>query len=99
MPHASRDRRSIAIWKPTPRSGQRPTKPSSNPRTSWRRRRRAIEGVVRLKFSEGNPIQVDGKLYEDREYGDTRDTLLMFLLRARHPEVFGDKVKFDGDIA
>ena len=54
---------------------------------------------MRLKFSEGNPIQVDGKLYEDREYSDTRDTLLMFLLRARHPEVFGDKVKFDGDIA
>jgi hypothetical protein len=57
-------------------------------------RRRAIEGVKLKKFHDGLPI-IDpetGQQYIEREYCDT---LLIFLLKGRRPEVFGDRMKVD----
>jgi hypothetical protein len=57
-------------------------------------RRRAVDGTVRKKFHDGQPI-IDpetGQQYIEREYSDT---LLIFLLKGRRPEVFGDRPKVD----
>ena len=57
-------------------------------------RRRAIHGVVRKKFDKGVPIidPATGEQYTEREYSDT---LLIFLLKGRRPEVFGERVRVD----
>lgn len=57
-------------------------------------RRRAIRGVVRKKFDKGVPIidPATGAQYEEREYSDT---LLIFLLKGRRPDVFGERVKHE----
>lgn len=54
-------------------------------------RRRAYTGLRRKKFHQGVPI-IDGetgKQYEEMEYSDT---LLIFLMKGRNPEVFGDRI-------
>jgi hypothetical protein len=59
-------------------------------------RRRAVEGVERKKFHKGKPIRDPRthRQYVEREYSDT---LLIFLLKGRRPEVFGDKVQLTHD--
>lgn len=57
-------------------------------------RRRAVEGVTRKKFDKGVPI-IDpqtGEQYIEREYSDT---LLIFLLKGRRPDIFGERVKHE----
>lgn len=60
-------------------------------------RHRAAEGIARKKFYRGEPL-IDpetGQQYVEREYSDT---LLIFLLKGRNPEVFGEKVKVQNDV-
>lgn len=55
-------------------------------------RRRAVDGVERLKFDRGQPV-VDpftGEPYREHEYSDT---LLIFLLKARAPEKYADRTR------
>lgn len=56
-------------------------------------RRRAVEGVLRKRFTRtGRPV-IDpdtGKQYVEAEYSDS---LLMFLLKARNPARFRDRVQ------
>lgn len=56
-------------------------------------RRRAVEGVVRYRFTkDGDPIRhpVTGEPYYELEYSDT---LLIFLLKAARPEKYADRTK------
>lgn len=61
--------------------------------------RRASDGVPRLKFHQGKPITVtnpetgEEENYIEREYSDT---LLMFLLKSRRPDVYREH--FDGRV-
>jgi hypothetical protein len=58
-------------------------------------RRRAVEGLVRKKFTKGGDPIMDpatGEQYVEREYSDT---LLIFLLKAHAPEKFRDNVKHE----
>jgi hypothetical protein len=56
-------------------------------------RRRAIEGVKRLRFGRGGEPLIDpetGQPYAEREYSDT---LLIFLLKGIRPEKYRDNVR------
>jgi hypothetical protein len=57
-------------------------------------RRRAVEGVERLKFDRGQPITdpETGEPYREREYSDT---LLIFLLKARAPEKYRERQQIE----
>lgn len=51
--------------------------------------RRAIQGVERLKFYQGEPVTDEhGETYKEREYSDT---LLMFRLKALDPEKYRER--------
>jgi hypothetical protein len=59
-------------------------------------RRRAVDGLRRVKFYQGKPI-IDpetGKPYFEHEYSDV---LLMFMLKAMRPETFRDNVHISRD--
>jgi hypothetical protein len=44
--------------------------------------RRAHDGVEKVKFHQGEPVKVKGKIYVEREFSDT---LLMFLIKQADP--------------
>lgn len=54
-------------------------------------RRRAVEGTERLKFDRGHAVldPDTGAPYREREYSDT---LLIFLLKARNPDKYRERV-------
>src|SRR5262245_47497044 len=54
-------------------------------------RRRAVDGVKKLKFYNGRPVidPATGQQYYEHEYSDS---LLMALLRGLRPHIFGDAV-------
>jgi phage terminase small subunit len=53
--------------------------------------RRAVKGLRRLKFYQGDVIKDDkGKAYEEREYSDT---LLMFRLKALAPDKYRERTE------
>jgi hypothetical protein len=60
-------------------------------------RRRAVDGVRRQKFYKGKPIldPQTGEPYHERQHSDQ---VLMFLLRHRKPEVFGNHATVDRDV-
>ena len=61
-------------------------------------RRRAIQGVRRLKFDkDGKPLRDPdtGKPYEERIYSDA---LMIFLLKAARPGVYRDRVEHTGSM-
>jgi hypothetical protein len=53
-------------------------------------KRRAVDGVRRVKFHQGKPITdpETGKAYVEHEYSDV---LLIFLLKSWAPETYGDR--------
>lgn len=55
-------------------------------------RRRAMDGLVRKKFHNGEPVMdpETGKQYEEREYSDT---LLIFTLKALFPEKYRERTE------
>ncbi len=57
-------------------------------------RRRAEEGVRRLKFYKGEPVinPETGKQYFEHEFSDT---LLIFLLKGRRPDIFSERYKHE----
>ena len=57
-------------------------------------RRRAVEGVRRLKFHSGEAVldPETGKPYVEHEYSDA---LLIFLLKGLRPEKFAQRIKTD----
>lgn len=74
-------------------------------------RRRATQGVDKVKLFMGQPVYVpvdkDGKMVSPNDSAyvqsiplierDYSDTLLIFLMKARNPQVFGDKVHHTSD--
>lgn len=56
-------------------------------------RRRAVDGVLRLKFDKGVAI-IDPRTGEPYMEAEKSDTLLIFLLKARNPAKYRDK--YDG---
>jgi hypothetical protein len=62
-------------------------------------RRRAVDGVLRLKFDKGQAI-IDPRTGEPYMEAEKSDTLLIFLLKARAPEKYRENVhvKHDGRI-
>jgi hypothetical protein len=56
-------------------------------------RRRAVDGVMRLKFDKGVAI-IDPRTNEPYLEAEKSDTLLIFLLKARNPAKYRDR--YDG---
>jgi hypothetical protein len=61
-------------------------------------RRRAVEGLPRFKFHQGEPIiNPETKLpYVEREYSDT---LLIFLLKGARPHKFRENINVQGQVS
>jgi hypothetical protein len=60
--------------------------------------RRAVDGVRKPIFYKGKPIRICGEIVYETEYSDA---LLIQLLKAYHPEKFGDKPQvqvWNGDL-
>jgi len=59
-------------------------------------RRRAIEGVRKLKFHEGQALidPMTGEYYQELDYSDT---LLIFLMKGARPNVYRDNTKVETD--